>query len=101
VGGFVFVGPHVPVHVERRLGRAVSQASLDGLHIAPAVNQKRRQVVPQQFCDETLRKYIGTRNSNLAFPTRKRIALQFLYGLTTFTAKASCIAEDVGRVRPR
>ena len=60
-----------------------------------------RNEYKMEFCDETLRKYIGTRNSNLAFATRKRIALQFLYGLTTFTAKASCIAEDVGRVRPR
>jgi tRNA A-37 threonylcarbamoyl transferase component Bud32 len=34
-----------------------------------------------EFCDETLRKYIGTRNSKLTVATRKRIALQFLYGL--------------------
>jgi hypothetical protein len=40
-----------------------------------------RNEYKMEFCDETLRKYIGTRNSNLAFATRKRIALQFLYGL--------------------
>lgn len=34
-----------------------------------------------EFCNETLRKYITKRNSKLAFATRKRIALQFLYGL--------------------
>ncbi len=34
-----------------------------------------------EFCDETLRKYITKRNSKLPFAVRKRIALQFLYGL--------------------
>jgi hypothetical protein len=34
-----------------------------------------------EFCDETLRKYITRRNSTLGFASRKRIALQFLYGL--------------------
>ena len=34
-----------------------------------------------EFCDETLRDYVKKRNSNLTFSTRKRIALQFLYGL--------------------
>lgn len=34
-----------------------------------------------EFCDETLRTYISKRNSNLVFATRKRIALQFLYGM--------------------
>jgi hypothetical protein len=63
-----------------------------------ADSDETRNEYKMEFCDETLRKYIGTRNSNLVFATRKRIALQFLYGLTTFTAKASCIAEDVGRV---
>jgi eukaryotic-like serine/threonine-protein kinase len=37
-----------------------------------------RNEYTMEFCDETLRKYIGTRNSNLAFATRKQIALQFL-----------------------
>lgn len=34
-----------------------------------------------EFCDETLRAYIGRRNGILTFATRKRIALQFLYGV--------------------
>lgn len=34
-----------------------------------------------EFCDETLRSYITTRNATLAFGSRKRISLQFLYGL--------------------
>lgn len=34
-----------------------------------------------EFCDDTLRAYIGKRNTSLKFSTRKRIALQFLYGL--------------------
>ncbi|WP_077490869.1 protein kinase family protein [Sinomonas mesophila] len=34
-----------------------------------------------EFCDETLRTYIATRNNRLSFSSRKRIALQFLYGI--------------------
>jgi eukaryotic-like serine/threonine-protein kinase len=34
-----------------------------------------------EFCDETLRTYISKRNAGLTFSTRKRIALQFLYGI--------------------
>ena len=34
-----------------------------------------------EYCDETLREYIDRRNNQLAFSPRKRIALQFLYGL--------------------
>lgn len=34
-----------------------------------------------EFCDETLRTYINKRNATLEFSTRKRIALQFLYGI--------------------
>jgi len=34
-----------------------------------------------EFCEETLRDYVNKRNSTLTFATRKRIALQFLYGL--------------------
>jgi eukaryotic-like serine/threonine-protein kinase len=34
-----------------------------------------------EYCDETLRDYVSIRNTKLAFATRKRIALQFLYGL--------------------
>jgi eukaryotic-like serine/threonine-protein kinase len=35
-----------------------------------------------EFCDETLRDYISKRNGNLRFSTRKRVALQFLYGIS-------------------
>ncbi len=34
-----------------------------------------------EFCDETLRNYVNRRNATLASASRKRIALQFLYGL--------------------
>jgi len=34
-----------------------------------------------EFCDETLRNYVSRRNATLGFASRKRIALQFLYGL--------------------
>ena len=34
-----------------------------------------------EFCDETLRTYIARTNGSLAFASRKRIALQFLYGI--------------------
>ena len=40
-----------------------------------------RDEYKMEFCDETLRKYIGKRNNKLAFATRKRITLQFLYGI--------------------
>ncbi len=34
-----------------------------------------------EFCDETLRAFIARRNDSLPFSSRKRIALQFLYGI--------------------
>jgi hypothetical protein len=34
-----------------------------------------------EYCDETLRDYIARRNNRLSFASRKRIALQFLYGI--------------------
>lgn len=34
-----------------------------------------------EFCDSTLRTYISENNNKLRFETRRRIALQFLYGL--------------------
>lgn len=34
-----------------------------------------------EFCDDTLRNYIHRKNSELHFSTRRRIALQFLYGM--------------------
>jgi len=34
-----------------------------------------------EYCDSTLRDYVAKRNVGLSFATRKRIALQFLYGI--------------------
>ncbi|WP_277210971.1 protein kinase family protein [Isoptericola croceus] len=34
-----------------------------------------------EYCDDTLRSYIRRKNSELKFSSRRRIALQFLYGL--------------------
>ncbi|WP_409333263.1 protein kinase family protein [Trujillonella humicola] len=34
-----------------------------------------------EYCDTTLRDYISKKNSTLKFGTRKRVALQFLYGI--------------------
>lgn len=34
-----------------------------------------------EYCDTTLREYIRTKNTKLSFAARKRIALQFLYGI--------------------
>ncbi|NMH91438.1 protein kinase family protein [Pseudonocardia bannensis] len=41
-----------------------------------------RDEYTMEFCHETLRKYIAKRNNHLSFATRKRIALQFLYGVS-------------------
>ena len=46
-GGFVFVGPHVPVNVERRPRRAVAHTGLNGLHVTTTADQQGREVVPQ------------------------------------------------------
>lgn len=40
-----------------------------------------------EFCDETLRSFISKRNGSLLYASRKRIALQFLYGLNYLHAK--------------
>jgi eukaryotic-like serine/threonine-protein kinase len=40
-----------------------------------------RNEYTMEYCDETLRNYIARRNSSLSFASRKRIALQFLYGI--------------------
>ncbi|MEU3575659.1 protein kinase family protein [Streptomyces globisporus] len=40
-----------------------------------------RNEYQMEFCDTTLRKYIKKRNNTLSFSSRKRIALQFLYGV--------------------
>ncbi|MDX3854159.1 protein kinase family protein [Streptomyces sp. AK02-01A] len=40
-----------------------------------------RHEYKMEFCESTLRNYIKKRNSRLQFSSRKRIALQFLYGI--------------------
>lgn len=47
-----------------------------------------------EFCDATLEKYISTNNSKLAFGTRKRIALQFLYGIN-YLARKNILHRDL------
>jgi hypothetical protein len=42
---------------------------------------EERNEYRMEFCDETLRSYISKRNSTLSFSSRKRISLQFLYGI--------------------
>jgi eukaryotic-like serine/threonine-protein kinase len=40
-----------------------------------------RNEYKMEYCDETLRDYIARRNNKISFASRKRIALQFLYGI--------------------
>jgi eukaryotic-like serine/threonine-protein kinase len=42
---------------------------------------EERNEYRMEFCDETLRSYVAKRNSKMSFSSRKRIALQFLYGI--------------------
>lgn len=42
---------------------------------------QERNEYRMEYCDDTLRGFIARRNSNLSFSSRKRIALQFLYGI--------------------
>jgi hypothetical protein len=48
-----------------------------------------------EFCDETLLDYVGSRNGKLGLASRKRIALQFLYGLNYIHGKGY-LHRDVG-----
>ncbi|MER7893471.1 protein kinase family protein [Micromonospora sp. NPDC094482] len=43
-------------------------------------NQERNEY-RMEYCDDTLRGFIAKRNNKLSFSSRKRIALQFLYGI--------------------
>lgn len=47
-----------------------------------------------EFCDSTLREYIRRRNNKLHFSSRKRIALQFLYGIN-YIHTAGLLHRDV------
>lgn len=46
-----------------------------------------RNEYKMEFCDETLRAYVAKRNGQLSFGSRKRIALQFLYGINYIHGK--------------
>jgi hypothetical protein len=49
-------------------------------------NEERNEY-RMEYCDETLRDYVASRNGTLGFASRKRIALQFLYGLNYLQSK--------------
>lgn len=49
---------------------------------------EERSEYRMEFCDETLRAYIARRNATLPTSSRKRIALQFLYGLNYIHSQA-------------
>ncbi|MFC4107408.1 protein kinase family protein [Micromonospora zhanjiangensis] len=42
---------------------------------------QERNEYRMEYCDDTLRGFIARRNNKLSFSSRKRIALQFLYGI--------------------
>lgn len=46
-----------------------------------------RNEYKMEYCESTLREYIKKRNNNLPFSSRKRIALQFLYGINYIHSK--------------
>lgn len=53
-----------------------------------------RNEYKMEFCEETLRHFIGRRNASLGFDYRKRIALQFLYGIN-FLHRKNYLHRDV------
>ncbi|ROO90888.1 protein kinase-like protein [Actinocorallia herbida] len=54
-----------------------------------------RNEYKMEFCNETLRDFIRKRNNKLSFGTRKRIALQFLYGIN-YTHSQRLFHRDLG-----
>lgn len=56
-------------------------------------NDERNEYT-MECCDVTLREFIDKNNAKLSFGTRKRIALQFLYGLNYLHSKG-CLHRDV------
>jgi eukaryotic-like serine/threonine-protein kinase len=53
-----------------------------------------RNEYSMEYCDESLRKFVSSRNSKLAFAERKTLALQCLYGLNYIHQKR-CLHRDV------
>ena len=53
-----------------------------------------RNEYSMQYCDESLRKFVSSRNSKLAFAHRKTLALQCLYGLN-YIHRKGCLHRDV------
>ena len=102
----IFCAPEISSQNTRRRNAPHQQPSLKRLSFPYIVEvyqyDETRNEYEMEFCDETLRKYIGTRNSNLAFATRKRIALQFLYGLNYIHSQGFLHRRRCGSgVRPR
>ncbi|GAB3911875.1 hypothetical protein GCM10027613_00630 [Microlunatus endophyticus] len=55
---------------------------------------EHRNEYRMEFCNDTLRAHISKRNAALKFSTRKRIALQFLYGLN-YIHSAGVLHRDI------
>lgn len=71
---------------ERDLGRFKQEFEILGRLSFPYVVEvyrydETRHEYRMEYCDTTLRDYIAKKNATLAFASRKRVALQFLYGI--------------------
>lgn len=54
-----------------------------------------RNEYKMEYCDETLRDHISRRNNKLSFASRKRIALQFLYGINYLHHEKKLLHRDI------
>lgn len=55
-----------------------------------------RNSFTMEYCDETLGEYIRKGNSTITWPTRKRVTLQFLYGLNYLHLRGT-LHRDISR----